>query len=177
MPQEIGKTIVSPGQFCIRYGEAMLKDVRPEQFARLAVGKDGQPVQSNHPAWVFGHLAIYTSRCMELLGQPVGVTAKPAGWDDLFKNGTPCLDDPEGKIYPPMEQVTSHYFNGYKAVLAALPETPDEVFMRPNPAEGRFKEMLPTVGAAVTFLVTGHPMSHLGQVSAWRRFMGLGSAM
>jgi hypothetical protein len=29
----------------------------------------------------------------------------------------------------------------------------------------------------VTFIIGGHQMSHLGQASAWRRFMGLPSAM
>ena len=172
-----GKIIVSAGQFSIRYGEAMLKDVRADAFARLPLGKGGEPVQTNHPAWVYGHLAVYASRMMELMGMPAGVTAKPAGWDDLFKNGTPCLDDPKGTIYPAMDQVTSHYLNGYKAVLAALAEVSDDVLLKPNPGEGRMKEMLPTVCGVLTFLLTGHPMSHLGQVSAWRRFMGLGSAM
>lgn len=177
MSNVIGKQIAAAGQFSVGFGEAMLKGVKPEQFARLAVGKDGKPVQSNHPAWVMGHLAMYSSRCMDLLGLPQGVTAKPAGWDELFKNGTECKDDPTGKIYPPMDAVTKHFLEGYKAVLAALPNVPDEVLNRPNPGEGRMKEMLPTVGGVVCFLVTGHPMSHLGQVSAWRRFMGLGSAM
>lgn len=177
MSNVIGKQIAAAGQLTVAYGEAMLKGVQPEQFARLAIGKDGQPVQSNHAAWAMGHLTMYSSRCMDLLGLPQGVTAKPAGWEELFKNGTECKDDPSGKIYPPMGAVSKHFVEGYKAVLAALPSVPDEVFARPNPAEGRMKELLPTVGAVVSFLMTGHAMSHLGQVSAWRRFMGLGSAM
>jgi hypothetical protein len=159
----------------VTYGEAMLKDVTPAMFARQPV-VNGKHIVCNHPAWVFGHLSIYSSRCMELLGLPVGVTAKPAGFEDLFKNGTECKDDPSGTIYPKMEQITSLYIHGYKAVLAAMPEVPDEAFMRENPATGRFKEMFPLVGGAVCFLMTGHAMSHLGQVSTWRRCMGLGSA-
>jgi hypothetical protein len=34
---------------------------------------------------------------------------------------------------------------------------------------------MPTVGAAVNFMLGGHLQMHLGQVSAWRRAMGLGS--
>lgn len=177
MSHTFGKIVASAGQISLIYGEAMLKGVSAQQFARLAVGRDGKPVQSNHPAWAYGHLALYSSRCMDMLGQPQGVAARPAGWDDLFKNGTECRDDPAGTIYPAMEAISSHYLNGYKALLAALPGVADDVFSKPNPAEGRMKELLPTVGGMVTFLLTGHPMSHLGQVSAWRRFMGLGSAM
>lgn len=173
----IGRQIAAAGQISLSYGEAMLKDVRADQFARHAPGREGTLVKSNHPAWVFGHLALYNPRCLELMGLPAGPAAKPAGWDDLFRNGTECRDDPAGTIYPRMDAIAKHWADGMRAVLAALPGVPDEVFTRANPGEGRMKELLPTVGAMVTFLMTGHPMSHLGQVSAWRRFMGLGSAM
>ncbi|MEY4102879.1 MAG: hypothetical protein RL461_81, partial [Planctomycetota bacterium] len=44
-------------------------------------------------------------------------------------------------------------------------------------AEGVFKERFPVLGQAVLFLCNNHQMMHLGQISAWRRVMGLGSAM
>lgn len=171
----IGKTIAMAGQFSVIYGESMLKDVTPAMFARQP-HVNGKHIVCNHPAWVYGHLGIYSSRCMELMGKPLGPTAKPAGFEDLFKNGTECKDDPAGSIYPKMEQITSLYLSGYKAVLATLPEVADEVFLRENPGTGRIKELCPTIGGVVAFLMTGHPMSHLGQVSTWRRCMGLGSA-
>lgn len=174
----IGKTIVHAGRLSLYYGEQMLKDVRPDSFARLAVGSGGARVLSNHPAWVYGHLALYWSRCFDFMGLPCpeGVAA-PAGFEPLFKNGVECKDDPQGVIYPAMEIVVAAFQRGGKAVLAALPEADDEALQRPNPAEGRFKELFPTCGSALVFLTGGHPMSHLGQVSAWRRFSGLGSAM
>ena len=76
-----------------------------------------------------------------------------------------------------METLTRHFFDGYKHVLSKLPEVDDTVFSKPNPSGGRGAELAPTVGGMVAFLLTGHPMSHLGQVSTWRRCMGLGSAM
>jgi hypothetical protein len=42
---------------------------------------------------------------------------------------------------------------------------------------GRMSEMLPTLGAAMMFMCGSHLQMHLGQVSSWRRAMGLGSAM
>jgi hypothetical protein len=39
------------------------------------------------------------------------------------------------------------------------------------------KEMFPHKGGLITFLCIGHMQMHLGQISAWRRIMGLGSAM
>jgi hypothetical protein len=171
-----GKTIAAVGNFSIMYGEALLKDITPVTAARHPL-VDGKRIQTNHPVWVYGHLAIYSSRMLDLLGTPAGQFAKPAGWDDLFKNGTECKDDAAGTIYPSLEKVSRFYIDSYKAVQGALVEVDDAVLMKPNPGEGRMKELLPTVGGVVTFLLTGHPMSHLGQVSTWRRVMGLGSAM
>lgn len=172
----IGKIIAAPGLLTARYAEAMLKDVTPANFARLAA-PGGKPVQSNHACWVFGHLATYHAAMMDLLGKPQGVAANPAGFEDLFKNKTECRDDPAGTIYPSMEKVTGHFFAGQKAVIAAAQEAQDELLLAANPMEGRMREMFPQKGMMLAFLLAGHPMSHLGQVSAWRRMMGLPSAM
>ena len=170
-----GKSIASAGNFSVMFGETLLKDVKKETFARKPV-VNGKTIDCNHPAWCYGHLAIYAARVCEWAGIPAGPAAVPAGWDELFKNGTKCEDDPNGTIYPAMETITSHFFNGYKYVLSKLPEVDEAVFNKPNPAAGRMAELAPTMGGAINFLVTGHPMSHLGQVSTWRRCMGLGSA-
>jgi hypothetical protein len=172
----IGKTLAPAGNLTLAFAENMLKAVKPETFARLATGQGGTAVQSNHPAWVYGHLACYVARSLELLGHPDAARFKNPAFEELFKNGTQCRDDPTGTIYPSMEVVTKAYFDGYRTVLAALPETSDDVLLKANPAEGRMKELFPTVGSMMSFLIAAHPMSHLGQVSAWRRFMGLGSA-
>lgn len=172
----IAQSIIAPATMTLGYAEGMLKDIKPEQFGRHAV-VNGQVIKSNHPAWVYGHLSIYNCRMMQMLGLPEGVTANPAGWEALFKNGTECLDDAGGKLYPAMSALTKHYIDGTRAVLAALGKATDAQLSAPNPSEGRMKEMLPTVGNVVVFLLTAHPMSHLGQVSTWRRCVGLGSAM
>jgi len=173
---QLGKTIATAGSFTIFYAESLLKNVNPDTFARKPV-VGGKTIDCNHPAWVYGHLAVYAAGMCDMLGIPQGPAAKPAGWDDLFKNKTECIDDPSGKIYPRMETITRHFLDGYKHILAKLPEIDDAVFAKPNPAGGRMTELAPTIGGAVAFFLTGHAMSHLGQVSTWRRCMGLGSAM
>lgn len=172
----IARTIIAPANLTLMYSEMMLKDVGPDTFARLAA-PGGKVVQSNHPCWVFGHCGNYFQRIMDLLGKPRGITENPKGFEELFKAGTTCQDDPAGTIYPAMKVVTDHYFNGFRAALAALQEADDAVLEQPNPGEGRMKEMFPLKGGLIAFLVAAHPMSHMGQVSAWRRMNGLGSAM
>ena len=82
-----------------------------------------------------------------------------------------------GQAYANMEQITGHFFAATDAALSVLPEMTDEAFSRPNPAEGRLKELFPTLGPVAAFMMVAHPMMHLGQVSAWRRMIGLGSVM
>lgn len=171
----IADAIVGGGKLAMGYAESLLKGVDAQHFARLAAPA-GVAVKSNHPAWVYGHLAVYPGRCLELCSLP-NTIATPAGFEDLFKNGTPCLDDPAGTIYPRMDVIVKAYFDGYKAVIAAASSASDEALSKPNPAEGRFKELFPTTGGAVAFLLGGHQMIHFGQISAWRRMMGLPSAM
>ena len=135
-------SIVPGAKLVLAYAQALLKDVKPEQFARLARG-----VHSNHPAWVFGHLAIYPDRCIELLGRK-DLMRPDERFNTLFANKSPCIDDADGK---------------------------DEVLAKVITGDG-MADRLPTVGSRICFLTGAHPMSHLGQVSAWRRFMGLSSA-
>ena len=48
------------------------------------------------------------------------------------------------------------------------------VFSEPNPLE-RWRAVNPTVGDMIVTLMVKHESGHLGQLSAWRRAMGLAS--
>ena len=109
-----------------------------------------------------------------MLGMESKVKEKQ-GWDLLFKAGVECVED-DGR-YPGKDEILAHYLDRYRLLLDVLPTVSEEAFARENPAEGRFKEILPTIGNVAIFMVTSHPMMHLGQISAWRRAMGMGSAM
>ena len=49
------------------------------------------------------------------------------------------------------------------------------VFETPFPDERR-RPTFPTLGDYTAFVMTTHEGSHIGQIAAWRRAMGLGSA-
>lgn len=172
---QVGKTIATSCNQTLAFGESLLKDITPAMFARQP-NLGGKLIDCNHPAWVYGHLAIYPFRCMELMGLPAGETLKPANFDALFQNKTICHDDPKGTIYPGMEEIVGFYKKAYRALLSTLPEVSDELLARPTLLTGRMAEIFPSVGDGVNFLASAHAMSHLGQVSTWRRCMGLGSA-
>lgn len=176
MSNLIGSAIAAPVTLTRMYGELMLKDVAAEKAARFSA-PGGTTVVSNHPVFVYGHLALYNRRILALCNQPEGAAAVPAEWDALFKAGVECKDDASGTLYPSLSVVTKAFFDGLDAAVAAVKATDDATFSLPNPAEGRMKELFPLRGQVAAFLLSGHPMSHFGQISAWRRMQGLGSAM
>jgi hypothetical protein len=169
--KSFGPGVLAPlARFSLSYAEMLLKDVRSTDFAKKPKGVD-----TNHGAFIYGHLALYPERLFDLVGQ--GALAKPdQKFMDLFAAGKPCLDDPLGTTYPAMEIIVARFRTRYEAVIPVLAETPDEVYHRPNPNE-RMKDRFPTIAIACNFLVSGHILVHLGQMSAWRRCMDLGPVM
>lgn len=174
--QPIARTIVPCGHVTLGYAELLLKDITPDKFARQAHGPSG-PVNSVHPAFAFGHLSIYPEKLMCMLGHEPGDAKTPEGFAEVFAAGKECKDDPQGTIYPPMQRIVDHFFKGHRVLLAALEEASDDLLMQENPMEGEMKTRFPTKGTMLTFTLSGHTMMHLGQVSFWRRCMGLGPVM
>lgn len=173
---EFATSIVQAGRVPMFLAEQMLKDVKPEIFARKP-SFGGQVINANHAAFNFGHLALYPSKWLSLVGLDPAPVAPPAGFEDLFAAGKECRDDPEGTIYPSMQVITDAFFRTHKIALETLSTLDDAVLSKPNPIENRLQQALPTVGALLTFYITVHPMLHLGQVSTWRRCFGLGSVL
>lgn len=176
----LGPTLAVVGQRSLVIGQAMLQGITPGRFARLPLGPSWQPIQTNHPAFVFGHLALYPSKMCTNIGddETAERAAVPEGWEDLLGPKATCLDDPDGSIYPPMEEVVEQFTRTHELAIEALKRADGNVFDRPNPHPAeRMRQMMPTVGAMATFYMASHTMLHIGQVSAWRRVEGLGSAM
>ena len=171
MPNTTGNTIADTLRLTIKYAEVLLKDVKPETFGRFATA-DGKAIESNHPAFIYGHLSLYAHRVMTELGKPVDDV--PAGFEEHFAKGCVCKDDAEGNL-PDMPTITDYFFKSWNAVLEVLRETDDETFAAATTTEG-MKERFPTLGSVHNFYCGGHNMLHMGQMSAWRRMMGLGSA-
>jgi len=154
----------------------LLQGVTPEMFARLAQ-KDGEPVQTNHPAFVLGHLSVYPSRIFIAGGEDPSFVALSDEWEDLFKIGAVCVDDPEGSIYPSKDEIVRSFQKGYGAAIQLVASWDDDKLAGAHQAGEAYQKMFPSLGIATNFLLNSHVMMHLGQISAWRRFMGLGSAI
>jgi hypothetical protein len=166
----IGTTLVPNLRLTLGLADRLVKDIPPSLFGRMPAG-----VKTNSPAFCFGHLAIYPDRLLELFGR-TELMDGDARFAELFEAGKECVDDPTGTVYPAMDVIMGRFRARHGVVLEVLGSVPDEVMTRENPNE-KARDRFPTIGALTAFLVGGHAMMHLGQVSAWRRMHGLGSAM
>jgi hypothetical protein len=148
-------------QFLLRYNRMLVTDIADERLAE-------QPLPGvNHPAWILGHLAFSTDAALGLLGAD---KALPAEWVALFNPGSKPL--PDRCSYPSKDALLKALEGGFERVRQRLPAATPEQLAQPtkNP---RMREGLPTVKEGLTFLLTGHLGLHLGQLSSWRRLIGL----
>lgn len=167
-PPSVAAYFIAGARRALSYAESLAKDIPASTFGHMP-----HP-NMNHPAFNYGHLSLYPDRLLGMIGHPQDAKEK-AGWADLFKAGVPCVEQ-DGR-YPGKDEIVAHYVERYGAVIKAVESLPDEAFARENPMEGRMRELFPFVGQAVNFMLNNHTMMHLGQVSAWRRAMGMGSVM
>jgi hypothetical protein len=172
----VGSTLALMAKPMLGLGEALLKDIKPADFGRQPLSAGGTVIATNHPAFVYGHLSLYSARILEFVGRDPAPIAPTQAYTDLFSHGKECLNDPDGKIYPAMEELIAKFRTSHELALKVIPEIDDAIFAKDLPHEG-MRARFPTIGAACGFLLCSHTMLHLGQVSAWRRCMGLGSAM
>lgn len=170
----IGSLIADSAKLSLEYAEKLIGGVSGEQFGRFA-DVNGQTIESNHPAFVLGHLSIYPCRIIEDLGGDASSIKPSEKYDALFSPTATCLDDPDGKLYPPMEDIKAKFFAAHHAAIEKLLATDDAAFGKENPNE-RMRSKFGTLGSMHAFYMGGHLMMHMGQLSAWRRAMGLGKA-
>lgn len=168
--------IVAGAERMMGLSEALLKGVDAERFARLTA-PGGQTVNANHPAFIYGHLAIYPAFILTTAGEDPASAAAPESYSELFKHGAECRDDPEGTIYPAMDEIVGVFNTGHRAVIERVKGWPGSKMTEKHSIEGPMGEAFPTVGHIANFMLLAHTMMHLGQMSTWRRCEGLGSAM
>lgn len=127
-----------------------------------------QPAQGvNHPAWIIGHLAL----SFQMIGGELGLKSwLPADWVGLFETGS----DPAttGSGYPTKAELVHALAEGEQHLTTALGSMKDEDLDEVLPDE-QHRYVFPTLGFAVLHILTVHTATHLGQLSAWRRMIGL----
>jgi hypothetical protein len=173
-------SIANGAKFTMGYAKLLTAGVTPAIAARkpaFETTTGSKVIDCNHPTFVFGHLSLYASRIYTLAQDEAPAAAvAPAAWSDLFKAGVECKDDPKGNIYPEWSTIWDQYTTAYDLAIAKMISMPDSFFAQPHP-DAKARERFPTLGASMLFLFNNHQMMHLGQISTWRRCMGLPAAM
>lgn len=121
----------------------------------------------NHPAWVVGHL---TYSC-QLLGGTIGLPEwLPHDWDKRFGTGSVPVAD--ASLYETKKRALAVLREAQARITRAVDELDDADLDEPFPDES-YREVFPTIRHALTQVLVGHTANHIGQLSVWRRAMGL----
>ncbi len=164
------ESVLNEYAFNLDYAGLLVADVPDELMCR-----SGGAGHENHPAFTLGHLVIGSAIAAEILGLERGV---PDGWAELFERQGPTdrrlpPDDPG--LYPPKGELLEELGRQHKRVAAAIKAADAATLDRPH--EWRMDRWMPNVAGVLTFLCTAHEAMHIGQLAAWRRAMGLPSAL
>ena len=170
----IGPMIAASAQLGLGYADRMLAGVNDHNFARFA-SFGSTVIESNHPCFVFGHLSLYAPRVVAELGGDATSIQPSDRFVELFSKDAKCVDDADGSRYPSIDEVMGAFRSGHEKAIEALESAEDALFEQPNPNEA-MRAKFATIGAMHGFYLGGHFMMHIGQLSAWRRMMGLGPA-
>jgi len=144
------------------YAARLVADLAPDQFT-------AQPIPGralNHPAWILSHLNVYTPICTAmLLNTPFEdpIDARYGQKSEVSSNPAEYAAGPE---------LLTAFTSLHAAAEHALANSDDPILAAPNPLP-RWRAVHPTVGDMLVTLMVKHESAHLGQLSAWRRALGL----
>lgn len=145
------------------YALRLVGDLAPEQFV-------AQPLPGrmlNHPAWVLSHLNVYAPICAAML--------RAERFEDPLeaRYGQKSEVSPDPAEYGAPSELVAEYRRLHDDAERALIDADSGIFAAANPLQ-RWRAVHPTVGDMLVTLMVKHESGHLGQLSAWRRAMGLG---
>lgn len=155
------ETELAVSNLLLRYGGMLVADIPAERMAE-------QPLAGvNHPAWVLGHLTLTAVHGLTVLGTTVELAD---GWGALFAPGSQLTG--VRADYPGKDELLAAFQSRYQQLQQAAATASAEQLAQAS-THPMTRELLPTARESVSFLLTGHLGVHLGQLSTWRRLIGL----
>jgi hypothetical protein len=147
--------------YCLDYLREQVAGVAPADMVAQPRGI------RNHPAWVIGHL---THAC-QLLGGAVGLPGwLPADWAGRY--GTGSVPAADARLYETKDEALAILRDAQARVTEAVLGLDDARLDALFPDES-YRDVFPTLRHALTQVLVGHTANHVGQLSVWRRAMGL----
>lgn len=144
------------------YALSLVGDLSAQQMIAQPV----PGITMNHPAWVLSHLSVYAPIAAAMLRrQPFDDPA-----EHRYGRKSKVLNN--ASEYPAKVDLVEAYAHLHRDAGDALRGADARILDEPTPLE-RWRSTKPTIGAMVLELMVKHESVHLGQLSAWRRAMGL----
>jgi len=148
------------------YGQKLVADLTDEQLV-------AQPQLTgagtlNHPAWLLSHLNLYLPVMVAII--------RGESFEDpkVHRYGMQSKPQADRAAYPSKQVLVDDFVRGHEQVEAVLRAAGDAALERPITLP-RWQPIMPQAGIALPYLMLNHENTHLGQLSAWRRSMGLPS--
>lgn len=146
------------------YGLALVADLDDPVMTTQPAGPLPRPM--NHAAWVLSHLKTYRP----IIAQLIRGETFPDPLDHPF--GMKSSPQADRSLYPSKAALIAEWESGRALVEAALRESTDAQWAGPV-SLARWAARWNSVGTGIPFLLLSHENMHLGQLSAWRRALGL----
>ena len=157
--------IVSAYQFQRQYLALLVEDIPEEKMTFQPAGI------VNHPAWQLAHLAVVQDRLVQILG---GNTRLDPDWEKRFGRGsTPA---PAGTPHPTRADLLGIIDERRGEFVRLFSRLSAEDLAKPPGVPG-IRPLFTTLGMFLTFVMMSHESTHLGQLSVWRRAMGMPEAL
>lgn len=120
----------------------------------------------NHAAWTLGHLSVGADYALQFLKRPTHADA----WKAKCDYGSTPTD--RRSDYPSKSELLG-MLEAQQVRVAQAVEADFESTLNVAMPVAELKTDYPTVDRFVAYLLSNHPSYHLGQLTAWRRAMGL----
>lgn len=155
------KDVIQTNKFLLGYASMLISDLPDDRLCE-------QPLpEVNHPAWIIGHLANTADSLAAWFG------AEPAIGDDLKKSlGLGSKPSANRTDYAVKEELLQLLRKAHERIYQLISDAKESRLDDPTPFP-RLAEGLPTIREALHFILIGHVGVHLGQLSTWRRMIGL----
>ena len=159
------QTVLDVFGFQRHYLSLLVDDIPDEQMTTQPTGFP------NHPAWQLGHLTVVMDNITGMIG---GKKTLDESWSGKFGMGSKPVAD--RKNYPSKAELMRTFDERRAALTEQYKRAPAHLLSGPNPIQ-RAAAKLPTIGKMVCFLMLSHEATHLGQLSAWRKAVGMPEAL
>ncbi len=147
--------------YCLDYLHEQVADVADTDIAAQPNGI------MNHPAWVIGHITYVSQMLGVVIGLPEWL---PEEW--AFRFGAGSLPVADGVLYETKHEALVILEDARSRITQAVERLDDARLDEPFPDEA-YRGVFPTIHHFLTQVLVGHTANHVGQLSVWRRAMGM----